>query len=115
MQDFNSMTVDEIGDYFSINICRTYTCVNSSKKYSPYEVSEMTHHLFSKALHQAEQETILLTLAHIKGSPIPMILKMFYELQKNDFKYFVECAYQESCMLNDVECPGVESIELEDS
>lgn len=114
MSTFKSMSVSEIDSYFSISSCKTYTCVNTEKEYSPYEIAEMTRLLFCEQLPQAEQEIILLTLAHMEGSPIPMILKTFYELQKTAFKYFAECAYQESCMWNDVECPGVECIEFDE-
>lgn len=115
MSTFNAMTINEIDTYFSIASCTTYTCMNTAKEYSAFEIAEMTHLLFCGQLPQSEQEIILVTLAHIEGSPIPGILKTFYEAQETDFKYFAECAYQESCMWNDLDCPGVESIELNDT
>jgi hypothetical protein len=88
---FKAMTINEIDDYFSIKSCKTYTCVNTNKKYSPHAIATTTHLLFFAGLRQTEQETILLTLAHMEGTPIPMILQTFYETQKTDFKYFAEC------------------------
>ncbi len=110
--NLKSMDISQLDHFFSISSCPLYTCVNTQKQYSPFEIAEMTHFLFSDTLSEKDLETILITLAHIEGKTIPSILKTFCDLQATSFKYFAECAYQESCMWNDIDAEGVEYIEL---
>ncbi len=112
LTSLNKMSIDQLDHFFSLSTAPHYRDIDSQKTYSSFEIAEMTHLLFCAQLPQIELETILITLAHIEGTPIPMILKTFYKMQKTNFKYFAECAYQESCIWNDIECAGVEYINI---